>query len=298
MKRLAKVRRHVRLPANTRGRDFVVGDLHGHRALLEWQLDREGFDAACDRVLCVGDLIDRGPESMATLSMLDEPWFHAVLGNHELMLLNYLRRYDSRVHSRKAFAAGSGDWIVHALDRHRKTVYRLADAVAGLPLVLHIDGDLPFNVMHSDLHPIGVRQEALLGGGSVCVHLADVATASRVNSALTSRETMTELPFADRPVRLSRSPLGELPITYVGHSRMRHVTVHRSYVYIDQGVRATSSKTTTPVPPTVLDHQRFGYWLLGVARAQARDESPFSDGPHRSPGVSPASADRRSSRYE
>ena len=279
MKRLDKVRRCVRLPGNVRGRDFVVGDLHGHRALLERQLDRLGFDASSDRVLCVGDLIDRGPDSVGTLSLLDEPWFHAVLGNHELMLLNYLRRYDSAVHSRKAFAAGGGGWIVRALKRDRRSMHRLADAVAALPLVIHVEGDLPFNVMHSDLHPIGVRQDALMAGGRVCVHQADIATASRINSSVTIKEAMLELPFADRPVRLSRTPIGELPISYVGHSRMRCVTVHRSYVYIDQGVRVPSSRNPVPVPPTVLEHRSFGYWLLGVARAHGHEERPSSETP-------------------
>lgn len=279
MKRLDKVRRSVRLPGNPLGRDFVVGDLHGHRALLERELERMGFDASTDRVLCVGDLIDRGPDSLGTLSLLEAPWFHAVLGNHELMLLNYLRRYDSAVHSRKAFAAGGGGWIIRALERNRRAMHRLADRVAALPLVIHVEGDLPFNVMHSDLHPIGVRQEALLTGGRVCVHQADLATASRINSAMTMKEALVELPFVDRRVRLSRTPIGELPITYVGHSRMRCVTVHRSYVYIDQGVRAPSVRSPVPVPPTVLEHRSFGYWLLGVAKAHGHED--------RSPGEMP-----------
>lgn len=68
----------------------MVGDLHGHRHLLEDELDRIGFNPTRDRVLSGGDLIDRGPDSLGTLELLEEPWFHAVLGNHELMLLNYL----------------------------------------------------------------------------------------------------------------------------------------------------------------------------------------------------------------
>lgn len=283
MKRLEKVRRSVRLSGNPRGRDFVVGDLHGHRALLERELERLAFDASADRVLCVGDLIDRGPDSLGTLSLLEEPWFHAVLGNHELMLLNYLRRYDSAVHSRKAFATGGGGWIVRALERNRRATHRLADRVAALPLVIHVEGKLPFNVMHSDLHPFGMRQDALLAAGRVCVHQADLATASRVNSAMTMKEALLELLFVDRRVRLSRTPIGELPITYVGHSRMRCVTVHRSYVYIDQGVRASSPRSPVPVPPTVLEHRSFGYWLLGVAKAHAHAERPPRETP---PGAS------------
>ena len=88
--KISKIKRCLRLQSTAKGRDLVVGDLHGHRSLLEQELDRLGFDPSCDRVLSVGDLIDRGPESFETLSLIDEPWFHAVLGNHELMLLNFL----------------------------------------------------------------------------------------------------------------------------------------------------------------------------------------------------------------
>src|SRR5258706_5182448 len=84
--RITKIKRCLRLPRNAAGRDLVVGDLHGHRSLLEHELDKLAFDPGRDRVLSVGDLIDRGPQSLGTLSLIDEPWFHAVLGNHELML--------------------------------------------------------------------------------------------------------------------------------------------------------------------------------------------------------------------
>ena len=47
---------------NRRGRDFVVGDIHGHfetmrHALAELKIDER------DRVFSLGDLVDRGPDS-------------------------------------------------------------------------------------------------------------------------------------------------------------------------------------------------------------------------------------------
>ena len=71
------------LPVNTKGNDYVVGDIHGHAKKLLKQLDGIGFDATVDRLICVGDLIDRGPESIEALALLNEPWFFSVLGNHE-----------------------------------------------------------------------------------------------------------------------------------------------------------------------------------------------------------------------
>ena len=267
MTRISRISRCLRLPRNAVGRDFVVGDLHGHRSLLERELERIGFNVRRDRLLSVGDLVDRGPESMDTLRLLDETWFHAVLGNHEMMLLNYLERYSSRVHSRKAYAAGGGRWVLEAATRQRKTLDRYAERIGALPLALHVDGAMPFQVMHGDLLPLGGPTDALCGAHTVCVHDADRATSSRLNLADAQKARFLVLRFAQRPVRISDRACGALPLTYVGHSRTRHVTVHNSYVYIEQGVSAGSCGSL-PTVPTVIEHARFAPWLLGVAAAR------------------------------
>lgn len=80
---------HVTIPQNIQGRDFVVGDIHGHIDLFTQGLSYEGFDPNKDRVFSVGDLIDRGPDSLACLELLDKPWFFAVRGNHEQMMIDW-----------------------------------------------------------------------------------------------------------------------------------------------------------------------------------------------------------------
>src|SRR3546814_17288249 len=84
---MANVHRH--LAANKVGSDFIVGDLHGCLDLLQVELDRVGFDRAKDRLFSVGELIDRGPDSMGCLRLLREPWFFAARGNNADMLLDY-----------------------------------------------------------------------------------------------------------------------------------------------------------------------------------------------------------------
>lgn len=73
---------------NDGGRDFAVGDIHGHFPALERLLRRVHFDRARDRLFSVGDLIDRGPESARFVEYVAEPWFHAVRGNHEQMMID------------------------------------------------------------------------------------------------------------------------------------------------------------------------------------------------------------------
>ncbi len=76
------------LPENTKGRDFVVGDLHGAYELLDKALKAVKFDPEKDRLISVGDLIDRGPQPERCLELLKQPWFFAVKGNHETMFLD------------------------------------------------------------------------------------------------------------------------------------------------------------------------------------------------------------------
>ena len=84
------------LATNTLGRDFVVGDIHGHASKLMEQLDQLRFDIDKDRLICVGDLVDRGPESAQALALLNEPWFFSVLGNHELLMVSGLKYQNSQ----------------------------------------------------------------------------------------------------------------------------------------------------------------------------------------------------------
>jgi len=247
----------------------VVGDLHGHRSLLELQLEQLGFDPTRDRVLSVGDLINRGPDSLGTLSLLEEPWFYPVLGNHELMLLDFLGYYSSRIHSGKAFRSGGGEWISEAIDRHRKTVHRLADLVASLPLAIHVEAGCSFNVMHGDLAPFDYYPDFLAAEETVGVHEADRGTTSRLNFQDAMRSNLFGLRFAHHLVQISEKPVGELHMTYVGHSPVRCVTVHNSYIYIDQGIcQRPAPQQESGRQLTVLDHFQFSHWLKGVATAR------------------------------
>jgi len=277
---LSAIERCRYLPHNAAGRDYLVGDLHGHRERLERDLERIGFDRRTDRLLSVGDLIDRGPDSLGTLSLIEEPWFHGVLGNHELMLLHSLGRYSSRVHSRKAFAARGGRWVAELDSAQRRRLGRLADLLERMPLSLHVGGDLPFNVTHGDLLPIAANQGDLLRHPRVCVHTADRATSSRRNLSAARACGLTELTFMRHAVGISGRPFGALELTYVGHTPTPRVTVHNSHVYIDQG----AGTDPTGAAPTVLEHTSFALWLKGVAAARIPFDRPrlaqpeFADG--------------------
>ena len=71
---------------NLKGRDFVIGDLHGSRLAFENLLKNLSFDETVDRMFSVGDLVDRGEDSHWCLSLIRNSWFHSVYANHEQLM--------------------------------------------------------------------------------------------------------------------------------------------------------------------------------------------------------------------
>lgn len=69
------------------GMDWLVGDLQGCDAALERLLETVGFSPSRDRLWLLGDLVGRGPDSLATLRRARNLGAQAVLGNHDLNLL-------------------------------------------------------------------------------------------------------------------------------------------------------------------------------------------------------------------
>ena len=68
---------------------YWVGDIQGCDAPLGQLLDQVGFSASRDRLYVLGDLVNRGPDSLAVLRRLSKlgSSVRCVLGNHDMHLL-------------------------------------------------------------------------------------------------------------------------------------------------------------------------------------------------------------------
>ena len=68
-------------------RVFVIGDIHGHLATFRALLHRLNLRKQ-DRVICLGDMIDRGPDSAGVINLIrSDERIVCIKGNHEHMAL-------------------------------------------------------------------------------------------------------------------------------------------------------------------------------------------------------------------
>jgi serine/threonine protein phosphatase 1 len=121
---------------NEKGRDFIVGDIHGMYDALMKLLESVNFDKNIDRLFSVGDLIDRGPKSLEVLYLNNQSWFFAVLGNHETMLLTGHLSY-------------SKDWVTNLSKKQKE---KCLDIIKTLPIAIEIETSLgPIGLVHAQV---------------------------------------------------------------------------------------------------------------------------------------------------
>ncbi len=81
------------------GRLIAIGDIHGCYKEFEDLLEKLDLKKD-DRLILLGDLINRGPDSGRVVELAREHATASLLGNHELRHLNY-RRTDDPTHLKK-----------------------------------------------------------------------------------------------------------------------------------------------------------------------------------------------------
>lgn len=213
---------HRHFERNTTGRDFVVGDIHGCFWMLEGALRQVGFDETKDRLFSVGDLIDRGPQSADVLTWLGKPWFHAVRGNHEQMLLDYYMGATPGAH----YAANGGHWFIE-LGRHRQGRY--VNAIHYLPVAITVDtDDGQIGIVHADVPTPMSWQDMIEALPTPDEYLLNAVLWSR--SRVKSSSTTGPVPGIKR--------------VFVGHTPLSEPVVLANVHHIDTGAFRLEGKLT------------------------------------------------------
>jgi serine/threonine protein phosphatase 1 len=91
------------------------------------------FDPNQDRLICVGDLLNRGDENMRALDYLQQSWFYSVLGNHD-----WVHAFDNHSNFEKTHINKNN--LKWAMNIRHKTEYKaLSTRLSQLPLMIEIE---------------------------------------------------------------------------------------------------------------------------------------------------------------
>ena len=225
---------------------YAIGDIQGCYEPLRRLLDRIAFDPSKDRLWFVGDLVNRGPDSLACLRFvrsLDEQ-ADVVLGNHDLHLL---ARAEGETRSARK---DNLDDILTAPDRDD-----LLDWLRHRPL-MHQDTKKGFAMVHAGLPPQWDIPQAL-------------ACAREVEEALRGPDYRAFLKgmYGDQPAIWSDDLSGMERLRFITNclTRMRYCDTQGRLDLTAKGHPATQPAGALPwfrIPGRASRDQRivFGHW--------------------------------------
>jgi bis(5'-nucleosyl)-tetraphosphatase (symmetrical) len=225
---------------------YAIGDVQGCYRELARLLDQIRFDPGSDQLWFVGDLVNRGPDSLSVLRFVRDLGERAitVLGNHDLHLL--------------ALAAGNSkhagkstlDAILTAPDRDA-----LIDWLRQRPL-LHHDPELGFTMIHAGLPPQWTLAEAMR-------HARELEEVLRSPG---SRHYLFEM-YGNKPRRWRPDLSGMERLRFITNAltRLRYCTRDGSLALGEKGQIGSQSKDLVPwfrMPErrTRADRIIFGHW--------------------------------------
>lgn len=130
---------------------YAIGDIQGCRSALECLLDKISFNPSRDRLVLLGDLVARGPDSLGTLQLLYSlrDRVDAVLGNHDLHLL-------ALAHGRPPRKNKDTDLL--PILEHKKRD-KLLDWLCYFPL-LHEEPEFNMVMTHAGIPPLWTLKQA------------------------------------------------------------------------------------------------------------------------------------------
>ena len=215
-----------KLKKNTTGTDYFVGDIHGCYEQLMEALEKITFNPDVDRLISVGDLVNRGPDSVKCLNLLKETWFHAVFGNHEDMMIKSFRHEWSTYN----YVQNGGKWFFHLPYEEQEQLVLLADAK--MTLIIEVETDIGIiGVIHANAPDDWQKYHRLNND-------EDFFDDNLVEDTIWGRRRI----YGGQDGRVNG-----IDYVIVGHTPVEDVTVLDNIVYIDTGAVYDGSLTILSV---------------------------------------------------
>ena len=281
---------HRRFAANSTGRDFVVGDLHGQQAMLDCLLRHVAFREAADRLFSLGDLIDRGPDNDALIHRCaTRPGHFAIRGNHEALL--QAARHDSLFE--RVWERNGGLWAREVTPARLEQISAYIDT-----LPYSIELELPdarrIGLVHAEVRPGATWQDIR----DLDAHFEDTVDdggSTLAASALWGRQrhramefigedpTAATLDAEDRArLKLQLDAVQGIDLVLAGHTIVTHRKPLRvgNTVFVDTGAYLATGRLTLVEP--LHDH----YWQV----ASGASLTVMKGGPRKLPEPVPTPA--------
>jgi serine/threonine protein phosphatase 1 len=246
---------HLVLDLSDRRRVLAASDVHGEFAKLEKALDEIGFDGALDTLVIVGDLFDRGPDSMAFEKWTRREGVVFGLGNHDVLPHLLL---DDRIDHGMMQDFG-GEWFL-ALDRdeRRRIAALLYDAPIAITCATPMRNRVGF--VHADCTKDWDDTISLIG------HEMKSKREWAFDFCLQSRETIRDVldearAAGGKPIPTTRADVRGIDHVFHGHTPVVNAFSHGNRTWID-------TDACRGGPMTVIDVDA---WLDDLDR-----NSPFS----------------------
>lgn len=207
---------------------YAIGDIQGCYDPLARLLDRVNFDPASDTLLCVGDLVNRGPKSLKVLKLLKslKNQCVSVLGNHDIHLLAML--YGIR-------RPRENDTLSSIIDS--PLAPEIADWLREKPLLV-INEKRKFALCHAGIYPWWTKQQALTNAAEVEALFRDEEKCIKLLKKI----------YSNRPSKWSDS-LGKTQrarFTINAFTRMRFCSPKGHLNLIESGFKGKQRKNRLP----------------------------------------------------
>jgi serine/threonine protein phosphatase 1 len=210
---------------------YIIGDVHGHYDTLCLLVERLPQDA---KLIFVGDLVDRGPQSAEVVKFVREGGHDCVMGNHEEMMVQYGTSF-SKVYPRTAHNTSLSLWYSNGGDATLISYGLLKHTLDGLKCIEDNKKLKQFldDLAWMDTLPLYVELDTEQASGKpVVISHACVGHVWKFHDDEKNQETCREYALWNRKHRPQEMPIFNI----FGHTPVEFgVEVEENHVNVDTG---------------------------------------------------------------